>query len=510
MPNAQPMPGVSPGAGAAPGQPEWLDGPGRLLLAAIAALTLVHGLVAAFAGLTEDEAYYRLWALSPAMSYLDHPPMVGWMIAAGRWIAGDNPLGIRLLALAGSLLGPFVLWRTARILFGPLVARRAVWFALAMPLLAVGSVVMTPDAPSVLFWGLAGWALAELYVSQRANWWLAFGLFAGLGLLSKYTNLFVGAGVVLWLILLPGNWHWFRSWQLWAGGAIAALLTLPVVVWNANHGWASFAKQFGRVASGTRFTLTYFFELVGGYVGLASPLIAVLGLAGLWRVGRSALEERDQARTLVVLSVLPLLVYMLLHTLHDRVQANWVGPLYPALALCASIAVGEMKPQGWLLPASLTRWSLVIGFLLSGLIYVHILRPLPLLPPAKDPTSQTRGWAELAAEVDALRRSRGACWVATTSYATTGQLAYQLDRRAPVIELTDRIRYVHLPRVDDALLKCPALYVELARRAKPELLRSRFRTVTPLGELTRLYRGTPLASYSVFLLAAPIGRPLSD
>ena len=101
------------------------------------------------------------------------------------------------------------------------------------------------------------------------------------------------------------------------------------------------------------------------------------------------------------------------------------------------------------------RWSLAVGFLLSGLIYVHILRPLPLLPPAKDPTSQTRGWAELAAEVDALRTSRGACWVATTSYATTGQLAYQLDAKTPVIELTDRIRYVHLPRVDDALFKCP-------------------------------------------------------
>src|SRR5205807_1277997 len=43
--------------------------------------------------LTDDEAYYRLWALAPALSYLDHPPMAGWMIAAGRWIGGDNPFG---------------------------------------------------------------------------------------------------------------------------------------------------------------------------------------------------------------------------------------------------------------------------------------------------------------------------------------------------------------------------------------------------------------------------------
>ncbi|HZV54723.1 MAG TPA: glycosyltransferase family 39 protein, partial [Rhodocyclaceae bacterium] len=210
MPRNEPLPSGRSAPGAAQGWPGWLDASGRLLLAAIAVLGLVHVIVAAFAGLTEDEAYYRLWALAPAMSYLDHPPMVGWMIAAGRSIAGDNPLGIRLLAVLGSLLGPFVLWRTAHILFGPAVAKRAVWFALAMPLLAVGSVVITPDAPSVMFWGLTGWALAELYVSQRADWWLAVGLFAGLGLLSKYTNLFVGAGLLLWL-LIPANWRWFRS-----------------------------------------------------------------------------------------------------------------------------------------------------------------------------------------------------------------------------------------------------------------------------------------------------------
>jgi hypothetical protein len=148
---------------------------------------------------------------------------------------------------------------------------------------------------------------------------------------------------------------------------------------------------------------------------------------------------------------------------------------------------------------------------MSGLIYAHVLRPLPFLPVSKDPTAQTRGWAGLALEADRLRQSHGACWIATTNYATTGQLAYELSSRAPVIDLTERLRYRHLPRIDDALLACPALYVELARRAaKPEMLESRFRTVTPLGQLTRRYGDTPLASYTIFLLADPVGRPLPD
>src|SRR5262249_18305547 len=157
-------------------------------------------------------------------------------------------------------------------------------FALAMPLLAVGGVIITPDTPSVLFWGLAFWALIELEASGNANWWLAVGLAAGLGLLSKYTNLFVGVGMVLWLILAPKHWRWFRAWQVWAGGALAVALALPVLVWNANHGWASFSKQFGRVAHAAPFTLRYLGEFIAGYVGLASPAIAVLGVIGCLRV----------------------------------------------------------------------------------------------------------------------------------------------------------------------------------------------------------------------------------
>lgn len=183
----------------------------KLLIAVALALTVLRLVVARNTGLVDDEAYYRVWSLAPALSYLDHPPMVAWLIGAGRAIAGDNQLGVRLLGPLVSLVGAAFLWRTALILYGPEVARRAVWFLLAMPLLAVGAVVITPDLPSVLFAGLAVWALAELDRSQNAKWWLAIGLFAGLGLLSKYTNLFLGGSIVVWLLATPENRKWFRA-----------------------------------------------------------------------------------------------------------------------------------------------------------------------------------------------------------------------------------------------------------------------------------------------------------
>jgi hypothetical protein len=469
------------------------------LLAAILALALVRAWLAATLGLTEDEAYYRLWALAPAMGYLDHPPMVGWMIALGRWIAGDTPFGIRFTAILVSLVGPFLLWRTSAILYGPTVARRAMWIGLAMPLLAVGGVVITPDTPSVLFWGLAGWALAELYASRDANWWLAVGLFSGLGLLSKYSNLFVGASILLWLLLVRANRAWLRCWQLWAGGALAALVALPVVMWNLQHDWASFAKQFGRVGQGQQLTAVYIAELIGGAAGLMSPIIAVLAVLGLVRVLRAA-KAGDPPGALLAASMLPFLAYLLLHSLHDRVQANWMAPLYPSFAICAAVALGtvDTPPKPGRAFGRLGRWAVGIGFAITGLLYWHAAQPLVVLPGQRDPTSQTRGWRELAAEVERVRAATGACWIATSSYATTAQLAYQLQDKVPVLQLTERIRYLHLPRPDAELLACPALYVELERRGGAPLLEAQFGSVTRLESLTRSYAGVRLATYVVY------------
>jgi hypothetical protein len=198
------------------------------------------------------------------------------------------------------------------------------------------------------------------------------------------------------------------------------------------------------------------------------------------------------------------------HALHDRVQANWLAPLYPSFAVCAAVALGGIATPPGRRPrlASPATWAAAVGFLLSGLLYWHAMRPFVQLPGQRDPSSQTRGWSELAAETERLRVSKRACWVATSSYATTGQLAYHLRGKAPVAQLTERIRYIHLPGIDAATLRCPALYVELERRSAPALLHERFRSVERLENLTRSHGGVPIATYTVYFVGTPKADPL--
>ena len=69
----------------------------RWLIAAVLALHLALG---AALGLSVDEAHYLLYAAHPALSYFDHPPLVGWV----QWplVALDAPTAL-LRVVPGAL-----------------------------------------------------------------------------------------------------------------------------------------------------------------------------------------------------------------------------------------------------------------------------------------------------------------------------------------------------------------------------------------------------------------------
>ena len=111
-----------------------------------------------------------------------------------------------------------------------------------------------------------------------------------------------------------------------------------------------------------------------------------------------------------------------------------------------------------------------------------------------------RGWAGFAQEVDQRRKASSAAWVATLSYTETGQLAFQLDHIAPVIQIDQRMRYVFAPEPDPALINAAGLLV--APASKAEAYRSRMKNCNvqfePLGTLDRKDHNIKLETYALF------------
>jgi 4-amino-4-deoxy-L-arabinose transferase-like glycosyltransferase len=468
--------------------------PATALLLLIAALAVLRLLAAALIPLTEDEAYYRLWAQHLRLGYYDHPPMVAWWIARGMQLAGDNALGVRLLPVLGSLLTTLMVFDLGRRLGSNRAGLVAALLYNATLTVGVGALLAIPDVPASLFWTAALWLMARA-VQENARWWLAVGVAAGLACLSKYSALFLAPGVILWLALTPDGRARLKSPWPWLAALIALVIFSANIVWNAEHHWLTFAKQFGRVSPG-RFAPRYLGELLAGQFVLLNPAVAILaglGAARAWRM-----RAQSPIPLMAAATSLPFVAYLLLHSLHDRVQAHWPAPLYPAAALLAAYAAEGAA--GW--RARLARWApLSIGLTTAALVYMVLPQGLA---PKSDPAAQLRGWPSFASRIEALRAASGAAWVGSLSYGVNGQLQAQRRIAAPILQITERDRYAGLPaRAPD--LAQPGLIVDLLRRIDTAKLRTCFSGVSPVVQIDRGAGAGPDSRYGAVLVSGAKG-----
>ena len=458
-------------------------------------LTAIRLSIAAGTGLVFDEAYYRLWGLFPAWGYFDHAPMVAWWVALGQGLAGDTALGTRLLGPLSALIGSLFLWRAALLLYGRSVATLSVLVFNAMLLPSVGSLVMTPDVPSVFFWGLTLWALAELRASQNAKWWLVIGVMIGLDLLSKYSGVFLGLGILLWLLSDKTQRHWFAHPLPYLGAILAILLFSPVLYWNATHDYVSFAKQLSRT-QGESFEPHYLFDLIGAQWLLMTPIIGAIALYSFSRNLRSLISSQSGPATLIIATSLPFTIYLLLHALHDRVNANWPAPLMPAFAMLAAITLEKIKTR------FLKRSAFALGYAILALVFLEIVHPFLPIPADRNPAMLTRGWVELGKELETIAKEKGLGWIATASYEHTGGLGFALHGKISVIQINERIRYGFMPPPDPTLTAQPALFIMWDHAAEGALknLDRCIGRIEKIGTVSRKFGDAVIESFSIYQL----------
>jgi 4-amino-4-deoxy-L-arabinose transferase-like glycosyltransferase len=469
-------------------------------LAALLAVTGLRLAVAAVVPLAPDEAYYWVWSRVLQPGYLDHPPMIAFFIRAGTLLAGENAFGIRLLGPISIAVASLLLADAADRLFPD--RRPGAWAAAlfnATLVVGVGGILATPDTPLLVFWVAALWALARLHAGGDGRWWLAFGLFCGLALLSKYTAVLLGVGAVAWLLLSRPAWRWWRDWRLYAGGVLALLVFAPVIAWNAAHGWASFAKQGGRAGvDAPGFTLRFLGELVGSQFGLATPLVFILCIAGTCLAAAAWWRRADAAAALLAAMVLPGTAIFLWQATGSRVQGNWPAILYPA-ACIAAVAFAPRRLAGWRRPALALAAVMALG------AYVQAAyAPLPL-PRRQDPTlARLGGWDTFAAAVETERQRLGARFVAAEEYGLASQLALRLPPDVPVMALNPRWALFNLPGPAPGVT---GMLVQSERRdsapdwPKAEAVRR------AEGSLVRARRGIEAERYRVFRVETAADQP---
>jgi 4-amino-4-deoxy-L-arabinose transferase-like glycosyltransferase len=456
-----------------------------------------------------DETYYWMLSKNLAGGYYDHPPMFAVVIRLGTMIAGDTEFGIRLVSILLVLPMSWAVYRAAAILFDSsrVGSTAAIQLNVTM-MVSVGTMLVTPDVPLMVASSFVLLALIKVLKTGRGAWWLAVGAAVGTALLSKYTALFFGPIILVWLTVVPKLRHWLISPWPYLGGLIALAIFSPTLLWNADHQWVSFNKQFGRAQMGG-FDPRTFAQMIPSQFAFATPGVFLLAVSGHYALFKG-LGGTRAASTLINTTVWTFILYFTVHSLHDNVHPQWLSPMYPALAVAAAVAA-DLVAWG-------TRWQRVVNWLVRWSVPGSVLMFAVLMFQThtgllngfrRDETAGqiAVGFRDVATEIEAIRTRVGATCVLVSYYGTTAWLEFYMPKGTCVEQRSERIRWANTPEPDPVLLKGKLLYVGEGNFGLPRL-EADFDSVKKLAELSRKRGPLAIETYTVLLLEGAKGEVL--
>jgi 4-amino-4-deoxy-L-arabinose transferase-like glycosyltransferase len=432
---------VHANAPASPAGPGWLL---RLPPRGVAVLFLIWLLSRwafdAARELVPDEAYYWTWSRHLAASYLDHPPVIAYLIRLGTALIGNTELGVRCLAgilVAGAVL---ILTLATRRLVSDFHAASFVPIALLLsPMVAVVGSIVTPDTPACFFQSAALAAALGIFApnttgARHPMKWLMFGIAMGLALDSKYTSVLLGVAILLAMLsCAEGRRHFLTPWP-WLAAVVTAAIFSPVIIWNARHHWASFRFQLWHgIGSGSASAWHNLVNYIGGQIAICTPVLLGVCLAALviyWRRKSNPMH----IRILLYAATVPL-VFFGLSAIRRRVEANWpMFTYFPAIILFA-IYLSENWGRRRVAWAEL---AVIVALVVT--IVIHFPEAAwKISPRAGSPQwDNLFGWRDLAVrDVEPLRFDSP---VFTADYEYASELSFYLPNQPEVRPLPDQAR----------------------------------------------------------------------
>lgn len=343
-------------------------------------------------GLTEQEAYYWLWAKNLDWSYFDHPPLQAWVTALLTFIFGDHKWVLRMPAFFGNMAVFVIFYNWTKQKWGKQTAELCSLLLMSTLVFMMGSVIALPDSLAVPL------ALTSVVFASKGYIKRSAMLF-GLALLAKWTVLFVALGVV-YVIYRQKK---FRLAQFFQFGLIVLVIQIPVIWWNTHNGNVT-AKfhLYGRHAhtsltpeqyaeNSINFILAQFFSL--GF------LITAL-LIFIWTQKESIKKfSRDQWKTLFLWCI-PGLAIVFISAVQGQIRFYWTFlSLIPAIAWLGFGMIEKFPDKIKKLRTSIIamlcfQWSVgwVAGFYPIGPVIEMAFNLEPDL--RRTPMGEFNGWEE--------------------------------------------------------------------------------------------------------------------
>jgi dolichol-phosphate mannosyltransferase len=360
--------------------------------------------------LIPEEAYYWNYAQRLDWGYLDHPPMVAWLIWLSTSLFGKSELSVRLPAYVCWILAAIFMFRLTLNLYDRPAAFRTILLLAVLPIYFGLGFFMTPDAPLYAAWAGCLYFLERALVAQNRRAWWGVGTCVGLGMLSKYTIALLGLGTLTFLLIDRRSRRWLFRPEPYIAAITSVIIFSPVIFWNMRNGWMSFIFQ-----GSDRWTGRYNFSL-HLLIGMILLLLTPTGLLGIMRVllpqklaGASVSQtgiKRQQYLWSVTFTLVPLSVFVI-YSLFYKPKLNWTAPIWLAVI---PLLAWDMVPTWGQFKGSFAQFirrswmpTIIALLIIHGASFYYISLGLPGAGPMT-PSRLFGEWRALANSVETVKR----------------------------------------------------------------------------------------------------------
>ena len=369
--------------------------PQKFLISSLIIIVLTFILLRVFAiistplELSADEAQYWLWSKKLNWGYFSKPPMIAWLIHVSNNIFGDYDYSIRILAPVIHGINALVIFRLSQEINDNYLAHflsSLIW--LTLPIVGVGSFLMSTDTPLMLIWTTSLLVTVKAYNSDNVFLWSLAGLIAGLALYAKYAALYLPLGLIIFYIINFQNEQNIKLRGLFLFLMNFIIVSLPNVIWNYFNNFQTINHlSSNAVIDAPSYSLFGTFTFLIAQIAILGPLLLIVFVLTAYNI-----KKLNKLSIFLLYFIFPVYILMFIQGFFSEANANWAASALPAITiLCGYFLSKRIK-------------FAVLTILSNLLICIFILivsfnGNLIFLDVKSDPLRKLKGWSILSEDL---------------------------------------------------------------------------------------------------------------
>ncbi len=392
-------------------------------------MTVMHAVTGTLLNLADDGAYYWVWSRHLDISYYDHPPLIAYFIRLTTTIFGNNNFAVRLVPVFCVMVTSFYIYKIIKYICNDeKKAFTGVVIYNLLPIFSLTSILVLPDLPLIMFYTMGLYYFMQIIYEKKVKLWYVLGILTGLGLLSKYNMFLVYPGIFFYLLFGAEDRYLLKKKEPYLAFIVSLLFFLPVLIWNYQHGWVSFAFH---LYSRHSHSLTVRFDLFLLFIIVQMIIVSPLIFTGFWTAIFNNYRKKDVK--LLFFYGIPVFLIFMLFSFFTEFKVHWAAMSYiPFLII---FVIYNRWKRIW-------RYTAIcLALIFSLFFYTQSFYPVLKIDPHTDITTDFHGWDRVGREVAEIYATvdKDEWFLFSSRYQVASQLYFYLPEENYVYSLNNKI-----------------------------------------------------------------------